>query len=195
MPESVRRAVSLSFALSLLFLSAHVTSAQVSVLTQRYDNARTGQNLGETVLTPTNVVAGTFGRLFAYPVDGYVYAQPLYVPNLDIPGLGVRNVVFVATEHDSVYAFDADNGAAGQLWHVNFLNPAAGVTTVPSSDVNNTTDPGQDIVPEIGRVVVLKDGRVYRDGPKESVLTGDVLSDAFGAEVTVEVRDGFYGAW
>ena len=107
-------------------LSAHVTSAQVSVLTQRYDNARTGQNVAEPVLTPANVVAGTFGRLFSYPVDGYVYAQTLYVPNLTIPGIGVRNVVFVATEHDSVYAFDADNGAAGPLWQSELPQPVSG---------------------------------------------------------------------
>src|SRR5258705_7121522 len=134
--------------LAVVTLSAHVATAQVSVLTYRNDNARTGQNTAETLLTPTNVVTGTFGRLFAYPVDGYVYVQPLYVPNLNIPGLGLRNVVFVATAHNSVYAFDADLGASGLIWQTSFVNAGAGVTTVPSTDMRNTTDPGQDIWPE-----------------------------------------------
>jgi len=92
------------------------SSAQTSILTQHYDTARTGQNTAETVLNPTNVNSTTFGKLFSLTVDGYVYAQPLYVPALVIPGNGTHNVLYVATEHDSLYAFDADTGS--QLWMV-----------------------------------------------------------------------------
>jgi hypothetical protein len=116
--------------------------AQTSVLTHHYDNARTGQNTTETILTPSNVNSTTFGKLFALGVDGYVYAQPLYVPNLLIPGNGTHNVIFIATEHDSVYAYDADTGT--QLWFRSFL--VNGATTLSTSDVGNT----QDIHPEIG---------------------------------------------
>ena len=117
----------------------------VSVLTYHNDNARTGQNLGETTLTHANVNPTQFGRLFSYPIDGYAYAQPLYMSNLMVPGQGTRNVVFVATQHDSVYAFDADGNAPGLLWKASFIDPAAQVTTVPQPDVLNA-----DIVPEIG---------------------------------------------
>jgi methionine-rich copper-binding protein CopC len=114
-----------------------------NVLTYHNDLARTGQNLTETDLTPTNVASDTFGKLTTYTVDGQIYAEPLYVSNLTIPGQGTHNVVFVATEHDSVYAFDANGG--GTLWHDSFINPAAGVNVVMSSDVGC----GQ-ISPELG---------------------------------------------
>lgn len=121
-----------------------IAAAQVSVLTYHNDLARTGQNLSETTLTLANVNVQQFGKLFSCPLDGSVYAQPLYMWGVTIPGKGLHNVLYVATEHDSVYAFDADNGAP--LWHVSFLNPASGVTTIPFEDAFGCAQ----IIPEIG---------------------------------------------
>jgi hypothetical protein len=123
-------------------LETRLAPANVPVLSGHYDAPLSGANTQETTLTPANVNATNFGRLFNYAVDGYVYAQPLYVPNLAVAG-GTHNVVFAATEHDSVYAFDADGG--GQLWQRSFTSPGAGVTSVPQPDVISG-----DIVPEIG---------------------------------------------
>ncbi len=106
--------------------------AQVSVTTYHNDNARTGQNLEETVLTPTNVNGDQFGKIFSVNVDGAVYAQPLYLANVKIGG-GTHNLIYIATSHDSLYAIDADSGSI--YWQLSFLNPAAGITSVSSSDV------------------------------------------------------------
>jgi hypothetical protein len=124
----------------VLVLSATALCAQV--VTSQFDNSRTSANLHETTLTPANVNAAHFGKLFKLKVDGDIYAQPLYVPHLMIPGKGVHNVLFVATEHDSVYAFDADS-AAESLWHVSFLK--GGASTVRAGDVGCPF-----IQPEIG---------------------------------------------
>lgn len=127
-------------------LAALPLAAQVNVLTYQYDDTRAGANRNEVLLTTSNVNQNQFGKLFSYPVDGFLYGQPLYLGGVNIPGKGVHNVVFVATEHDSVYAFDADSNAganAAPLWKVSFLG--ANVTTVPASDVSC----GQ-ISPEIG---------------------------------------------
>jgi hypothetical protein len=132
-------------------LSAQVPTP-VTVPTWRYDLTHAGQNTQETALTPANVTPTTFGKLFSHVVDGSVYAQPLYVPGLTMPDGLVHNVLFVATEHDSVYAFDADSNTganANPLWHISLLDAAhgapAGATTVPGSDANQG-----DIGPEIG---------------------------------------------
>ena len=104
------------------------------VFTYHNDNMRTGQNLTETILTPANVNSSNFALLFTDAVDGQIYGQPLYVPNVAIPGQGTHNIVIVATELDSVYAFDADTGGAA-LWHSNYTNPGAGITAVPATDI------------------------------------------------------------
>src|SRR6476646_10192429 len=90
-----------------------------NVLTWHNDLTRQGLNNAETALAPTNVNPGSFGKLFSYSVQGQVYAQPLYISSLTIPGQGTHNVVFVATQHNDVYAFDADSSAGpngGLLW-------------------------------------------------------------------------------
>ncbi len=117
--------------LSSLF-AALTALGQTPVLTGNYDNARTNANLNETILTPASVTPGTFGKLFTLSVDGQVYAQPLYVPQLSIDGKGTHNVVFVATMHNSVYAFDADVPDA-PLWQVN-LGPSVPSVTYDFSD-------------------------------------------------------------
>lgn len=113
--------------------------------TWRYDNARDGENLQESVLNTANVNKGQFGKLATYAVDGQVYAQPLYVPDVMIPGLGTFNIAYVATENDSVYAFDADGVYSGPLWHVSFINPSAGITAVSAPTVQSDS-----VMPTIG---------------------------------------------
>ncbi len=109
-------------------------ASSLRVITWHNDNAHTGQYLSETVLTPLNVNSRSFAKLGSYAVDGQVYAQPLYWPGLRIPRLGIHNVLFVATENDRVYAFDADMPGAPPLWKVDFTAPP-NVTAVPCEDI------------------------------------------------------------
>jgi hypothetical protein len=132
--------------------SATVTAATggpgVNIATWHVDNNRSGLNAHETTLTPTTVSAtGAFGKLFSYLVDGYAYAEPLIISTLPIKG-ATHNVLFVATEHDSVYAFDADNGSQTPLWMTSLLQanetpltnapiqPYQGITGTPVIDTS-----------------------------------------------------------
>jgi hypothetical protein len=133
----LRRGLIALYLNSLILLPPAFT--QTNVLTYHNDNLRSGQDLTESRLTPQNVNSTSFGRLFTLPVDGKVDAQPLYVSGLVMPTLGGKDVVFVATEHDSVYAFDANSGA--KLWSVSLFGP--GETTSDSRNCNQ-------VVPEIG---------------------------------------------
>ncbi len=120
----------------VLALTADPASlAQAPVLTHRNDNARTGQNLSETYLTPSVVNGTRFGQLFVQPLDGMAVAEPLYVPNLQING-AAHNVVFIVTLHDGVYAFDADSNEGSNsapLWYASLIHPPD-VTTVPIAE-------------------------------------------------------------
>ncbi|MGA8087872.1 MAG: chitobiase/beta-hexosaminidase C-terminal domain-containing protein [Terracidiphilus sp.] len=124
----------------------------VPVLTWRYDLTHAGDNTQETALTQANVNPQSFGKLFSLPVDSTVYAQPLYVPALKMSDGLVHNVLFVATENDSIYAFDADsNGGANAkpIWQVSLLTAAygagAGATAVPWADTGSP-----DVAPTVG---------------------------------------------
>ena len=120
-------------------LTVNAAVASTDVLTYHNDIARTGQNLNETILTTSNVNSAKFGKLGLYPVDGLVDAQPLYASNVAVPGNGTHNLLIAATEHDSVYAFDADSGTA--IWHTSMLK--AGETTSDNRGCSQVT-------PEIG---------------------------------------------
>jgi len=128
------------------------TPASIDVTTYHYDTMRTGQNTHETVLTTANVNPAKFGKLGAFIVDGKVDAQPLYLSNVSIPGQGIRNVLYVATEHGSVFAFDADSisgNTTTPLWMISTqlpgelpsddrgcgnFSPEIGITSTPVTD-------------------------------------------------------------
>jgi hypothetical protein len=140
-PKLIKIVASLMGAtLAVITAARVVTSAPgTDVLTYHNDNARTGQNLSETILTLASVNSSTFGKRGLIAVDGKVDAQPLYVSALSIPGQGAHDVLYAVTEHDSVYALDAVTG--GVLWRISTLG--ADETT---SDMRGCSQ----VTPEIG---------------------------------------------
>ena len=126
-------------------LAPRPAQAQTNVLTQRYDNERSGCSVGETTLNTSNVNSKQFGKLFSRDVVGDVYAQPLIVAGLAMPKAGTRNVMFVATEANNVYAFDADDPKASKpLWQVNLGAP------VPKVDLGSACGTYNDFAGAIG---------------------------------------------
>ena len=124
-------------------------AGQPSVLTQHNDNGRTGQNTAEIILNTTNVNVNTFGKLFSLPVQGQVYAQPLYVPGVTVNG-ATHNVLIVATEADLVYAFDADSGGS-PLWTASLIDSLHGANPGEGPAQISVALPGcTDLQPNVG---------------------------------------------
>ncbi|HEV2397944.1 MAG TPA: IPT/TIG domain-containing protein [Candidatus Sulfotelmatobacter sp.] len=176
MRQIVKQAGITLAALCWLLVSS-VAFGQVSVLTQGYDNARDGLNANETTLTASSVTVGNFGKMFNLPVDGYVYAQPLYMPGVTIPnGGGTHNLVFVATEHGSLYAYDADGLQSQPIWRVSLVGLGCPTgftcTSVPASANGNTTD----LLPEISitstPVIDSSTGTIYAVAKSKEVKGG-----------------------
>ena len=156
--DSDRQATAITFSLAFLVLSVFLPATAQDVLTYHNDSGRTGQNLDEKVLNLTNVSSSTFGRLFTISVDGKVDAQPLYASAIPIPAKGTHNVLFVETEHDSVYALDADTGAV--LWQVSLLKP--GETTSDDRGCGQVEpEIGVTATPVIDRAGLLQRGTIY----------------------------------
>ncbi len=160
-----------------LSFSTLPTGNAISVFTYRYDNSRVGANTNESVLTASIVNTNNFGLLTKYTVDGYVYTEPLYVPNVVVPGQGTHNIVIIATEHDSVYAFDADGNVGtngGMLWHTN-LGVSALCANQSAFGARFCINCYPDIVPEVGvtgtPVIDPNTGTLYLD-----VFTREVSS-------------------
>ncbi|MGD0404555.1 MAG: Ig-like domain-containing protein [Candidatus Acidiferrales bacterium] len=152
---AIQAAVGAIKGVSILSVTNHTSNSSgfAGVVTQHNDIGRTGQNLAESILTPANVNTTTFGKLFSQAVDGEVYAQPLYVPHVTIGG-SVHNVLYVATEGDSVYAFDADSNAGGNaaaLWHASMIDTAHGAAAGATTMNVASALPGcDDLTPQVG---------------------------------------------
>jgi hypothetical protein len=152
-------------------LEPRLAPAAIDVLGYHYDNSNDGQYTVETTLTPSVVKPATFGKLHTVPLDGQVFAEPLYESGIRITAgahPGIHNVVFLATEHDSVYAIDADNGQL--LWKRSFINPAAGVTSVPDNDVNGALFPENGITGT--PVIDLATNTLYFDATTKEIRSG-----------------------
>ena len=176
----------------------------LSVTTWHYDNARTGVNPTETILNLANVNPNAFGKLFDIPADGAVIGQVLYLSNVAIPGKGTHNVVYAATMHDSVYAFDADSNTGANvspLWQVSLLPPGATpvpVTVQGCSGVTGWSEVGVVSTPVIdaasGTIYVV--AKTYENGNSVfrlhalDVTTG---SEKFGGAVQITATYTFNG--
>ena len=184
---------------TLATLTVTATPAPVDVVTYQYDNGREGANQSETTLTPANVKSTTFGKLGFYSVDGLVDGQPLYLWQVSIPGSGTHNVLYVVTEHDSVYAFDADTGAT--LWQVSLLGsgettsdnrgcsqvtPEIGITSTPVIDRSNGPNGA------LYAVAMSKNGSNYFQRVHALDLTTG--AELFGGPVTVQATFPGMGA-
>lgn len=177
-----------------LTVNASTTGSAIDVLTYHYDNLRSGQNINETALTLSNVKQATFGKLGEFAVDGLVDAQPLLVSNLAIPGKGNKNVLYVVTEHDSIFAFDADSitsSGGTTLWQTTALgsgettsdnrgcgqvSPEIGITSTPVIDRSRNA---------IYLVAMSKDsqGNYYQRIHALSLTTG---AELFGGPTTIQ---------
>jgi hypothetical protein len=182
---STLRPAAITF-LALCFVSL-TAAAQVNVTTYHNDISRTGQNTQETTLTPSNVNSTKFAPMFVIQVDGQVYAQPLVLSNVNLGSQGTHNVVYIATENDSVYAADANNGTI--YWHVSLGTPASntqvgcsdispeyGITSTPVIDTT-TTPPRLYVV-----ALTMGDGDPLYQLHALNVETG---ADIFGLPTTI----------
>ncbi|MEO8520798.1 MAG: hypothetical protein ABI603_05500 [Acidobacteriota bacterium] len=141
-----RRLASSAAAWILIAIAAPILlQAQINVLTNRYDPQRTGANLAERTLTVARVTTAQFGQLYAYPVEGAVYAQPLYMSAVTING-SLHNILYVATMSDKLYAFDADSPSPTPLWVKDFTNPPL-VAAIPITDI---TAPNLNVLTTVG---------------------------------------------
>ena len=184
----------ISATLLLLAATTFITEAQTPVLTQHNDIGRTGQNINETILATSNVNSTQFGKLFALKVDGQVYAQPLYVPQVTING-ATHNVLIVATEADSVYAFDADSNTGANatfLWHASVIDTAhgaaSGATPVPYNTVGCT-----DMQPQSGitatPVIDTSTGTIYTEA--KSLENGNTVHRLHALDITTGNEKSF----
>jgi len=185
----------LSVLLLLCVVPVHIL-AQTPVTTWHYDNARTSANPTETLLTPANVNPQAFGKLFTLPVDGFVVGHPLYLPGIAIPGQGTHNVIYAATMHDSVYAFDADSGSTTPLWMTSLLNYSpAGATPMSATLKKSATTTGWTEVgvvstpvidPSTGTIYLVaetyENGQVFHRLHALDVTTGQ---EVFGGPATI----------
>jgi uncharacterized protein (TIGR03437 family) len=185
--------------------------AQTNLATANYGNSRANTNLNETILTRAAVSGGAFGKVGGFPVDGQIYAQPLYVSGLQFTGQGTKNVVFVATMNDSIYALDADApGSATPLWQVSLgnavpsaaipylddVNPQVGILSTPAIDVNGqviyvvaeTFEGGAPVFRLHG--LSLLDGHEMQNGP--ALIAGSISGTGSAAENGVINFDPFW---
>jgi Bacterial Ig-like domain (group 2) len=189
---SIQAAMGSTKGISILSVTNHTSNSIgfAGVFTQHNDISRTGQNLNESILTPANVNTATFGKLFSQAVDGYIYAQPLYVPNVTIAG-GTHNVIYVATEGDSVYAFDADSNTGtngGLLWHASLIDTAHGAAP-GATTVNIQAELGSgctDLVPQVGitstPVIDPSSGTMYAEA--KSKENGNIVHRLHAIDIT-----------
>ena len=206
--SSTTSVISASYNSSTQSATLAVTQAAsaVAVLTYHNDNLRTGQNVTESILTTANVNSSTFGKLFSLPVDGPIFAQPLYMPAVTV-GTQVHNLVFVATEHDSVYAWDADTASPTPVWSVSLINSAAGVTAIPCGEAASGQGDCSTITPEFGitstPVIDPSTGTLYVVGSTKEVsgsttsyvyrlhaLSVTTGQEKFGGPVVLEATSG-----